>query len=204
MRSHTSPISTAVPVPAQLPSRFANQRRHCLLSILGLSVTSSLANASTSTYPELKLNLYNLHTTEHIEAIFWENGSYNLKGLKLINHVLRDHRTGGVFPIDPRLLSVVYLLNARLGNNHPISVISGYRSLETNRKLAMTNAGVARNSYHTKGQAIDLRIEGIDTKTIRDTALSLRVGGVGYYQKSNFVHLDTGPRRSWSIQKTIY
>ena len=100
-------------------------------------------------------------------------------------------------PIDPRLLSFVYLVNTKLNNNHPISVISGYRSVETNRMLAEMNPGVARNSYHTKGQAIDLRIEGIETSAIRDMGIRLRVGGVGFYKKSNFVHLDTGPRRHW-------
>jgi len=187
--------------PSQPTSRFASQRRFCLLSILGLSVAPGVVDAGTLAYPELNLNLYNLHTTEHINTVFWENGVYNVEGLRQINNILRDHRTGGVIPIDPRLLSVVYLVNKKLRNKHPISVISGYRSVETNRKLALTNSGVARNSYHIKGQAIDLRIEGVDTKEIRDSALSLRVGGVGYYQKSNFVHLDTGPRRRWSMQQ---
>lgn len=178
-------------------SRFARQRRMAILATLGLAVTPRLAKATTSTYPELRLNLYNLHTTEHVDTVFWENGHYNTDGLALINNLLRDHRTGGVIPIDPKLLSVVYLVNMKLQNKHPISVISGYRSEETNRKLALTNAGVARNSYHIKGQAMDLRIEGINSTMIRDAGMNLRVGGVGYYEKSNFVHLDTGPRRHW-------
>lgn len=182
---------------SSLKGRFAQQRRMALLATLGLATTPLLADAATPTYPELRLNLYNLHTTEHIDTVFWENGQYNIDGLDLINNLLRDHRTGGVMPIDPRLLSVVYLVNKKLQNKHPISVISGYRSEETNRKLALTNASVARNSYHIKGQAIDLRIEGIESTMIRDAALNLRVGGVGYYKKSNFVHLDTGPRRHW-------
>lgn len=169
-----------------------------LSSSLGLAVTPlSLLDANATSYSELRLNLYNLHTAEHLNLVFWENGNYNIESLRRINNLLRDHRTGGIIPIDPRLLSIVYLVNKKINNNHPISVISGYRSIETNRMLAKTNTGVAKNSYHTKGQAIDLRIEGADTKEIRDAALSLRVGGVGYYEKSNFVHLDTGPRRSW-------
>ncbi len=177
--------------------RFDRQRRKTLLAGLGLSLAPAMASAAASSYPELRLNLYNLHTTEHVDTVFWENGNYNVDGLQLINHLLRDHRTGGIIPIDPRLLSVIYLVNAKLQNKHPISVISGYRSEETNRKLAMTNPGVAPNSYHIKGQAVDLRIEGIDTRLIRDLGMSLRVGGVGYYEKSDFVHLDTGPRRHW-------
>ena len=87
--------------------------------------------------------------------------------------------------------------NTKLKNNHPISVISGYRSEATNRMLAKKNAGVARNSYHIRGQAIDFRIEGVETSVIRDMGIRLRVGGVGFYKKSNFVHLDTGPKRHW-------
>lgn len=179
------------------PHHFSRQRRTALLAAVGLSAAPALLQATTSLYPELRLNLFNLHTGEHVDTVYWENGNYNNEGLAVINNLLRDHRTGGVIPIDPRLLSVVYLVNAKLQNKHPISVISGYRSRETNRMLALKNSGVARNSYHIKGQAIDLRIEGINSKAIRDAALKLRVGGVGYYEKSDFVHLDTGPRRSW-------
>jgi len=178
-------------------SGFSRQRRTALLTALGVSAAPGLVRAAASSNSELRLNLYNLHTAEHVDTVFWENGQYNVDGLASINNLLRDHRTGGIVQIDPRLLSIVYLVNAKLHNNHPISVISGYRSSETNRKLAITNSGVARNSYHIKGRAIDLRIEGIESKAIRDAALKLRVGGVGYYEKSDFVHLDTGPRRYW-------
>ena len=184
------------PGPYSLNCRFSRQRRMALLSTLGLSIGPDLTSASLS-YPELRLNLYNLHTTEYVNTVFWENGQYSIDGLQMINNLLRDHRTGDVMPIDPRLLSFVYLVNTKLNNNHPISVISGYRSVETNRMLAEMNPGVARNSYHTKGQAIDLRIEGIETSAIRDMGIRLRVGGVGFYKKSNFVHLDTGPKRHW-------
>ena len=177
--------------------RFNSERRMAMLAAMGLSLSPALASSASLTYPELRLNLYNLHTSEQVDNVFWADGDYNTDGLQLFNNLLRDHRTGGVIPIDPRLLSVVYLVNAKLSNAHPISVISGYRSKETNRKLALINSGVAQNSYHIKGQAIDLRIEGVDSKLIRDAAMKLRVGGVGYYEKSNFVHLDTGPRRTW-------
>ena len=182
--------------PCILRSRFSRRRRMALLSTLGLSVAPEMISA-TLAYPELKLNLYNLHTTERVNTVFWESGRYNIDALQMIDNLLRDHRTGDVMPIDPRLLSFVYLVNTKLKNNHPISVISGYRSEETNRMLAERNAGVARNSYHIRGQAIDFRIEGIETSAIRDMGIRLRVGGVGFYKKSNFVHLDTGPRRHW-------
>lgn len=191
-------LTSRKPAPAALHSRFSNQRRIAMLSALGLSVAApGLAHSAALAYPQLKLNLYNLHTTEHADVVFWEDGEYNTDNLAKINRLLRDHRTGGVIPIDPRLLSIVYLVNTKLGNTHPVSVISGYRSKQTNQMLAKTNAGVARNSYHIQGRAIDLRIEGVETKSIRDIGIKLRLGGVGYYEKSDFVHLDTGPRRSW-------
>ena len=153
--------------------------------------------AGLSTTPELRLNLYNLHTTEKIEAVFWQEGQYNLEALAQLNYLLRDHRTNEVKTMDARLYSLLYLVNTKLKNNNAISVISGYRSAETNRKLAKLSSGVASNSYHIKGRAIDIRIPGIDTKQLREVGLKLRVGGVGYYERSNFAHFDTGPHRNW-------
>ncbi|OED37953.1 hypothetical protein AB833_22020 [Chromatiales bacterium (ex Bugula neritina AB1)] len=178
--------------------KFSSSRRSVLLATLASAcVPLSDAIAAVSTYPELRLKLYNLHTEESINTVFWANGSYVITALNQFDYLLRDHRTGGVKEIDTRLLSILYLINQRLGNKKYISVISGYRSAETNRKLALRNSGVAKNSYHIKGRAIDIRINGYDSKIIRDAGVSLRVGGVGYYQKSDFVHLDTGPRRIW-------
>ena len=150
--------------------------------------------AGNNSYPELSLSLYNIHTTETFNGVFWSAGAYNTDALEQINQLLRDHRTNAVIQIDPRLLSVLYLVSNKLGKpKQPFSVISGYRSAETNRKLALKNAGVAKNSYHIKGRAIDIRLPGTDTKQIQRAGMALRVGGVGYYQKSDFVHLDTRP-----------
>ena len=178
--------------------QFNRQRRIALLAAFGAAAVpmgSSIAQAST--HPELRLRFYNLHTTEHLDTVFWADGQYDLNALREINHVLRDHRTGEIKTMDPRLLSVLYLINQKINNTRPISVISGYRSEETNRKLARINSGVAKNSFHIKGQAIDIRIPGVDSLKIRDAGMNLRVGGVGYYAKSNFTHIDTGPRRHW-------
>ncbi len=168
-----------------------------LASLAVAGVPLSRAIASLSSYPELRLNLYNIHTTETLDTTFWVNGEYDVSALQEIDYLLRDHRTGDVKQIDTRLLSIIYLITQRLGSDGPVSVISGYRSAETNRKLAQINAGVASNSYHIKGQAIDIRIPGRNTAKVRDVGLKLRVGGVGYYPQSNFVHLDTGPPRHW-------
>lgn len=177
---------------------FKYQRRKALLALLcATTVPFGSGIALATTRPELRLRFYNLHTTEHLNTVFWADGHYDLDALRAVNNLLRDHRTGQIKQIDPRLLSVLYLINQKVGNRNPISVISGYRSEETNRKLARINSGVAKDSFHIKGQAIDIRIPGIDTTKIRDAGLNLRVGGVGYYAKSNFTHIDTGPRRHW-------
>ena len=179
-------------------SRRRADRRLVLLSALaGSLVPFSETIAQNTQYPELTLNLYNLHTTESINTVFWAEGTYNPSALQELNYFLRDHRTDEIKAIDTRIFSLVYLLNKKIDNQRPVSVISGYRSPETNRMLAERNAGVATNSYHIKGRAIDIRIPGKDTKQLRDIGLKLGVGGVGYYARSNFAHFDTGPRRNW-------
>lgn len=179
--------------------RFNPKRRSALLAALGTSFFPfENVIADNNSYPELSLSLYNIHTTESFTGVFWSAGTYNTDALEQINRLLRDHRTDGVIPIDPRLLSVLYLINNKLGKpGQPFSVISGYRSAETNRRLALRNAGVARNSYHIVGRAIDIRLPGIETTKLQKAGLALRVGGVGYYPASDFIHLDTGPYRSW-------
>ena len=109
-----------------------------------------------------------------------------------INTVLRDFRTGDVFPIDPRVVDILFALRQKTGANAPYEVLSGYRSPKTNALLARNGDGVASNSLHMTGQAIDIRLPGYSTKKLSEASVSLRAGGVGYYAKSNFVHLDTG------------
>ncbi len=148
--------------------------------------------------PTRHLAFHNLHTGERLRAEYWSKGRYMRDGLKAINRILRDHRTGDVHPIDPGLLDFVYALQRRLGVNSPFHVISGYRSPETNAMLRESDGGgVARFSYHMEGRAIDLRMPGVPLRTLHRAALSLRRGGVGYYPSSNFVHVDTGPVRRW-------
>jgi len=182
------------------PARFNQQRRTLMLAALSASaVPFGSVIASQTTYPELTLSLYNLHTSETFDRAFWVAGEYDRDALDEVNHFLRDHRTNGIKSIDPRLLSILYLVSQKVGNTtQPFSVISGYRSAETNRKLALNNNGVAKNSYHIKGRAIDIRLPGTKTLHLKEAGLALRVGGVGYYSKSDFIHLDTGPHRVWA------
>lgn len=146
---------------------------------------------------EKKLSFLNLHTGERTRATYWANGRYIPEGMRAINHVLRDHRTGDRYTIDPDLFDVLYLLQHKLGTRQEFHVISAYRSPATNAKLAEQNGGVAKNSMHTHGKAIDIRLPGRKLSDLRTAALSLQMGGVGYYPSSNFVHLDTGHVRFW-------
>ena len=182
------------------PARFNQQRRTMMLAALAAStVPFGSVIASQNTYPELTLSLFNLHTSETFNRAFWVAGAYDRDALDEVNHFLRDHRTNEVKPIDPRLLSILYLVGNKVGNTaKPFSVISGYRSAETNRKLALNNNAVAKNSYHIKGRAVDIRLPGTNTQHLKEAGLAMRVGGVGYYKRSDFIHLDTGPHRVWS------
>ena len=114
-----------------------------------------------------------------------------------INHILRDFRTNQVLPIDPQLLDLLNGLRSTLGTAQPFQIISGYRSPATNFTLAANSDGVAKGSLHMQGKAIDLRIEGTALGDLRQAAMGLQGGGVGYYPKSNFVHIDVGRVRHW-------
>lgn len=114
-----------------------------------------------------------------------------------LNHLFRDHRNNKIKTIDPKLFDQIYLLQMLMGTNKPVQLVSGYRSVETNNALRRKSSGVAKNSYHTHGRAMDFHIKGIELSHIRKAALKMRAGGVGYYPNSNFVHIDTGPVRKW-------
>ena len=144
------------------------------------------------------LSFYNTHTGETLKKVaYWEQGAYLQDALSEINYILRDHRANAVQSIDPNVIDLVFALQDKFDCQCPIEIISGYRSPETNAKLNRKSNGVAKRSYHMQGKAIDLRMPDVPLKTLRTAALQLKRGGVGYYPKSNFVHVDTGPVRSW-------
>lgn len=144
-----------------------------------------------------RLSFVNLHTGEKLTAAYWSGGKYQKKAIKEINHLLRDFRTGDIHPIDVRLLDLLHLLNRNVRTNSPFQVISGYRSPATNARLASHSHGVARRSYHMKGMAIDIALEDRKLTDLHRTALALEAGGVGFYPKPGFVHVDVGPVRTW-------
>jgi len=149
-------------------------------------------------HPERSLSLYNTHTGEKLrQIVYWQQGRYLEESLRSINYLLRDHRTDEVNRIDAEALDIMYALRQKFPVSQPFEIISGYRSPATNRKLRKNSSGVAKTSYHMRGQAIDLRLPGVHLKTLRKAALKLQRGGVGFYPESNFIHVDTGPVRYW-------
>lgn len=167
----------------------------CIGAAGGLLVPSVYAN---STLPEKReLSFYNIHTDERLSILYWESGCYLSDAMDEANHFLRDHRTGDIYPVDRHLLDMLHAIQQRLETNKPFYVVSGYRSPETNSMLRSKSNAVAKNSFHMKGQAIDIRIPYGDIDHLYKAAISLNQGGVGYYGKSGFVHVDTGPRRMW-------
>jgi len=129
--------------------------------------------------------------------VYFENGTYNRSALERVNHVLRDFRTNEIYPIDPQVLDILFDLQTLADRDEPYQVISGYRSPQTNALLHKRSSGVAEHSLHMAGRAIDVRIDGVPTRRLHDLALQMQRGGVGFYPKSDFVHLDSGNVRSW-------
>lgn len=175
--------------------------RRRLLALGGVALGASLlpfpAVATLSTPRPRILTLNNLNTGESLKAEFFDGRGYIKEELARLNHFFRDYRANKVTAIDPKLFDQLYRLQLLLETKKPVQLISGYRSLNTNNDLRAHTRGVAKKSYHTKGQAMDFHIEGIALSNVRKAALSMRAGGVGYYPRSNFVHIDTGPVRTW-------
>lgn len=144
------------------------------------------------------LKFAHLHTAERLEVAYSDGVQYLPDALAAINQLLRDFRTGDVHAIDPKLLDLLHALRDTTGATRPFEIISGYRSPQTNAMLRQRGGGgVASGSLHMVGQAIDIRLPDVPLATLRDAALSLARGGVGYYPSSNFVHVDTGRVRRW-------
>jgi uncharacterized protein YcbK (DUF882 family) len=143
------------------------------------------------------LEFYNTHTHERLHVCYCRNGKYDIKALSKINHILRDHRSGEVKAIDTQLLELLHVLSHKTNPQEPFHVISGYRSPATNKKLRKNSKSVATRSLHMQGKAIDIRIPGFKTRQLRNVARKMKIGGVGYYPKSDFVHVDIGRVRYW-------
>ncbi len=144
-----------------------------------------------------KLSFYNRHTSEKHTAEFWYRGYYQHDALQEFNRILRDHRQDIIAPMDKKIFELLFQLQTSLENSSEIHIISGFRSPKTNAMLAAKTSGVAKKSYHTRAMAIDIAIPGVNLSDLYSAAKSLKLGGVGYYPRSGFIHLDTGRIRSW-------
>lgn len=172
-------------------------RRGFLRLAAGAGLAMAAPGVLAGVARERRLALLNLHTGERLRTTYWADGRYVDDGLAEIARVLRDHRTGEVHPIDPALLDLLVALQVRTEASGAFHVISGYRSPRTNAALRAHSRGVARHSLHMQGRAIDIRHPRVRLPALRSAARSLRLGGVGYYPKSGFVHVDTGRVRYW-------
>ena len=190
-----------MPVKPEKTRSVELSRRNFLTSLAGVTTILAAPGAIASVAPaparDRELSFYNTHTGEKLSATFWSDGKYLDDGLEEISWLLRDHRANAINPMDPKLLDLLYQLQAKVEHQGEFHVISGYRSPATNEMLNRKSSGVAKRSYHMLGQAIDIRMPGFDTRQLRDASIALKGGGVGYYASSNFVHLDVGRVRYW-------
>jgi uncharacterized protein YcbK (DUF882 family) len=143
------------------------------------------------------LSLFNVNSNESLTVTYWADGAYRREALNQLNHFLRDSKTGEQTEMDPLLFDVLWHTEEVTGFHGTVDVLSGYRSPETNAWLASVSRGVARDSQHMNGNAMDIRFPDVPVFKIRQAARSLQMGGVGFYPRSGFVHLDTGPIRYW-------
>ena len=184
--------------PLRIPGRrrLLSLSRHLVVAGIGAPL---IARAMPGTPDGVRsLSLDHTHTRERIELVYAVGGRYIEPALDRMNRFLRDHYSGDVGSIDPQLLDLLFRLQATLRTQGDYQVISGYRSPVTNERLRSRGGqGVARHSLHMEGRAIDVRMPGVPLQDLRDAALSLKLGGVGFYPREQFVHVDTGRVRSW-------
>jgi uncharacterized protein YcbK (DUF882 family) len=162
-----------------------------------LAIAPGRVLATTEGRGERVLSFVHAHTGERLSIAYWADGDYLAPGLARIDRFLRDFRTGESHAIDLALLDQLHGLRRATGSSAPFQVISGYRSPETNEALRAHRGGQARRSLHMQGRAIDVRLADVTTSALRDAALGLGRGGVGYYPSEGFVHVDTGAVRRW-------
>jgi uncharacterized protein YcbK (DUF882 family) len=174
---------------------------------IGLAVALAISSApairavdagTTAKSAPYRLRLFHLHTGEHLDVVYRIGNEYLPEGIAELDHFLRDHRTGDMKDYDIREFDLLHDLLAKLGRpDGEIDIVCGYRTPWSNNYLRERSHGVALHSQHMEAKAIDIRVPGIPTARVRDAALSLQRGGVGYYAQSDFVHVDVGPVRHW-------
>ncbi|MBT0043880.1 DUF882 domain-containing protein [Vibrio alginolyticus] len=180
-------------------SRNFSRRDFLKMTAGGVVLASALPSFSWASLLDepRALAMNNLNTGEILETCYFDGKRYINDELQRLNEFCRDHRRNEVHPMDRRLFDQISQIQKLIGTEAEVIVISGYRSPATNASLRNGSSRVAKKSMHIEGKAIDFRLDGVKLSTVRDAALSLKAGGVGYYPGSNFVHIDTGAVRSW-------
>jgi len=166
-------------------------------ALLALRPVRAAADVLSITGAPREVAFLHTHTNETLSTVYWRDGRYVPEALARVNEVLRDWRTGEVVPMDPELLDLLHDLARATGTQNPYHVICGYRTSQTNEMLRSRSSGVASNSQHIQGRAIDVRLPDVPVAQLRDAAIAMQRGGVGYYAQSNFVHIDTARVRTW-------
>lgn len=177
----------------------APRRRLLLKSLAALPLALPFASARAAGSCELKFR--HTHTDERMSVVYRDSRGYVEPALERMNWLMRDFRSGDMANMDPRLFDILHALSLTCGGD-TFEIISAYRSPTTNAMLRKTGGGVAKRSLHMDGRAIDVRLVGFDTGRLRDAAVALALGGVGYYPKSDFLHVDTGNVRTWGAVPT--
>ena len=171
-----------------------------VLIALVAALPVSAGSSTPSAVPEYRLRFYHTHTNERLDIVYRRGDVYLPDALDRLDHYLRDYRTGDIHKYDPRVFDLLHELTSTLGRpDAEIDVVCGYRTPRTNEFLRSRSVrtGVARHSLHMQAEAIDIRLPGVPTAQLRDAALQLHRGGVGYYRSSDFVHVDVGRVRHW-------
>ncbi len=160
-------------------------------------VTGAPAQAAPLVGGVRRIALHNINTNEHFDGVYWADGNYKADALKRLDVLLRDHRAKQVCRFDPRLFDALARVHQTLDSDEPFRVVCGFRSRRTNAMARRRSRGVAKESYHTRGMAVDVMLPDVNLKAIAEAAKGLGAGGVGYYPRSGFVHIDVGPVRTW-------
>ncbi|MQM32344.1 MAG: twin-arginine translocation pathway signal sequence domain-containing protein [Candidatus Accumulibacter phosphatis] len=171
------------------------------LAALPLALPFSSATAGTAGTAKYQLKFRHTHTDELLDVVFRDNRGYIAPAIQRMNWLLRDYRSGEMIRMDPQLFDILYALRSRCGGE-TFEIISAYRSPVTNALMRSHRRGVAKNSLHMDGRAIDVRLVGFDTARLSQAAVDLGLGGVGYYPKADFLHVDTGDFRTWGAARS--
>jgi uncharacterized protein YcbK (DUF882 family) len=185
---------------------YSPSRRHLLFGLGGSALAAALpagfaeASAGAILPPTRALQIEHFYLNDRVGVVYFANGRYVPAALERLDNAMRDTFDKSVSEIDPRLYDYMFAVQRAMQHSGPIKVYSAYRSPETNAKLRAKSRGVAKNSFHMRGQAVDIALPGRDLRPTALAAKGLKMGGVGFYSRnSKFVHIDTGDVRSWNI-----